>query len=263
MNRMITFEKLTNIRDLGGMTGADGRRIRPGKLFRGGNLNGASEADIEKLSGMLDIVVDFRTEGEILEKPDPEIPGVYNWHLPVMETLTEGVTREKEADAHAFMKYMSDPDAAYQYMCKTYEHVAKSPFASAQQKRLLEKLMDPGEKGVLWHCTAGKDRTGGFSAIIEEILGVSRDDIVADYLLTNRGNHETVEQLIAHFLSSPKVDREKAEPALRAMFEAKEEYIMAFYVEAERLYGDIDTFLYEALGVDDEVRRKLQKLYLE
>ncbi|MBR6322053.1 MAG: tyrosine-protein phosphatase, partial [Lachnospiraceae bacterium] len=197
MNRMITFENLNNIRDLGGLRGAGGRRIRPGKLFRGGNLNGASEADIEKLSGMLEIVVDFRTEGEIREKPDPEIPGVFNWHLPVLQTLTEGVTREKDADAHAFMKFMADPDAAFHYMCKTYEHVAKSPFACEQQKRLLEKLLNPGEKGVLWHCTAGKDRTGGFAAIIEEILGVSRDDIVEDYLISDENLRPQTEGLVS------------------------------------------------------------------
>ena len=263
MDRNITFENLRNFRDLGGLVGADGRKIRPGKLFRGGNLYGASEGDLQKLSGMLELVVDFRTDGEVSEKPDPKIPGVRYWHLLVLQTLTEGVTREKEADAHSFMKFMADPEGAFRYMEKTYEHIPKSPFALSQQKLLLEELMRPHERGILWHCTAGKDRTGGFSVIIEEILGVSREDMFEDYLLTNEGNREVVSGLLSHFLSRPGVDPEKSEPALRAMFEAKKEYIEAFFRETERLYGSMENFLREGLGVDREMKEKLRELYLE
>ena len=263
MNRFISFENIANIRDLGGLTGADGRKIRAGKLFRGGNLNGASEGDILKLSSMLDLVVDFRTEGEIAEKPDPVIPGVRNLHLPILETLTEGVTREKEADAHAFMKFMADPAAAFDYMKKTYEHIPKSEFASKQQKKLLEMLLEPHDRGVLWHCTAGKDRTGGFALVVEEILGVSREEIIDDYLLTNVGNRETVDALIAYFTKNPEVDKEKAVPALHAMFDANEEYLRAFYAETERLYGSVNGYLHEALGVDDGMIEALKERYLE
>ena len=263
MDRFIQFEKLANVRDLGGLTDADGRKIRTGKLFRGGNLNGASEADISKLSAMLELVVDFRTDGEIAEKPDPEIPGAESWHLPILGTLTEGVTREKEADAHAFMKFMEDPDAAIDYMKKTYEHIPKSAFASAQQKKLLQRLCEPLEKGVLWHCTAGKDRTGGFSLVVEEILGVPREKIVEDYMLTNVGNRATVDALIAYFTRNPEVNKEKAVPALHAMFDANEAYLRAFYAETERLYGSVNGYLREALGVDDGLIEALRERYLE
>ncbi len=262
MKRMITFDNLSNFRDLGGLTGAEGRKIRPGKLFRSGNLYDASPSDLKRLSGMLELAVDFRTDGEILEKPDPEIPGVRLWRLPVMETLTEGVTREKEADAHAFMKFMEDPDGAFRYMEKTYEHIAGSAFALSQQRLLLEELLKPHERGVLWHCTAGKDRTGGFSMILELILGVSREDIFADYLLTNEGNRQVVDGLLQHFLSQPGVDPVKSEPALRAMFEAKEEYIEAFYREAEKIHGTMENFLKEALGVDEDMKNRLREMYL-
>ena len=223
-----------------------------------------SRQDAErKAAEMLELVVDFRTEGEIAEKPDPESPGVRYWHLPILETLTEGVTREKEADAHSFMRFMADPEAAFEYMKKTYEHIARSPFAFEQQKKLLHEMLNPGERGILWHCTAGKDRTGGFALIVEEILGVSREDIISDYLLTNEGNFRTVEGLLQHFLSKPGVDPVKSEPALRAMFEAKEEYILAFYAEAERIYGSMENFLAEALCVDTEMKNRLRDIYLE
>ena len=261
-DRWITFEKLVNYRDLGGLPTKDGRRIVPGKLIRGGNINGASDADIEKLSGMIGLAVDFRTEGELLEKPDPEIPGVENWHLPVLETITEGVSREKDADRHSFEYFIDKPDIALNYMVKTYEHLALSAFALSQQKKLVERLAEPLEKGVLWHCTAGKDRTGIFAAIVEEILGVPREVIVTDYLLTNIGNAEVTERLVQMIASRSDVDREKSVPALRIMFGAEKEYILAFYREAERQYGDFDGFLREAMGVDREMRDRFRELYL-
>ena len=261
-DRMIPFEKLSNFRDLGGLPTMDGHRIRYGKLFRGGNLYGASEADIQKLADMIDLVVDLRTEGEILEKPDPKIPGAENLHLPVLQTITEGVSREKDADQHSFERFMADPDAALNYMVKTYEHVALSSFALDQQKLLLLRLLEPREKGVLWHCTAGKDRTGIFALIVEEILGVSRDVIIEDYLLTNQGNYEVVEQLVQFLASKSDVDREKSIPALRIMFGAREEYVLAFYREAERLYGGFNSFMETALGVYQEMRDKFRKIYL-
>ena len=260
--RTISFEKLSNFRDLGGLPTKDGRRIVSGKLIRGGALNGASSADIAKLSDMLELAVDFRTENELREKPDPEIPGVELWHLPLMQTITEGVTREKNADEHAFMRYMDDPDGALNYMRKTYEHIAKSTFALEQQKKLLQYLLNPRGKGVLWHCAAGKDRTGIFAMIVEEILGVPRDVIIDDYLLTNEGNREIVKRLVQFFISQSEVDPKKAVPALETMFGAREEYILAFYSTAEQQYGSMDEFLKEALGVDQEMREEFRKIYL-
>ena len=263
MDRSIPFEKLINFRDLGGMTGADGRKIKPGMIIRGGNLHGASEKDIEKLSEMLDLIVDFRTEGEIAEQPDPEIPGVEYWHLPVLATLTEGVSREKEADKNSFQKFMMDPQGAEDYMKKTYAHMAVSEFALSQQKLLLERLLNPGRKAVLFHCTAGKDRTGGFASIFEAILGVDKDDILEDYLLTNEASKENIDRMIAHITSRPGLDKERVIPALQAMFGARESYFNAFMEEAERVYGSLDGFMEKALGIGEEEKNRFRKLYLE
>ena len=260
--RMIPFEKLSNFRDLGGLPTGDGRRIRSGKLFRGGNLNEASEADIAKLSGMMEMIVDFRTEREVREKPDPVIPGAELWHLPLMETITEGVTREKKADENAFTRYMEDREGSLNYMIRTYEHLASSRFALDQLKKLLQYLTIPKEKGVLWHCAAGKDRTGIFAMIVEEILGVPRDVIIDDYLLTNEGNREVVDRLVKFLISKSDADPEKAVPALETMFGAQEEYILAYYGEAEKQYGSFERFLEDALGVDPEMRETFRRLYL-
>jgi len=90
---LLPFEKLHNIRDLGGMPAADGRTIRPGKLIRSGHLADISDTDREHLARLVDMIVDFRTTEEEGRQPDREIPGAAYYHIPVIDSLTAGITR--------------------------------------------------------------------------------------------------------------------------------------------------------------------------
>ena len=72
ISQRLEFECLDNTRDLGGMITVDGRKIRPGKLIRSGQLFFASENDISRLKELVGAVADFRTDKEVSEKPDPE-----------------------------------------------------------------------------------------------------------------------------------------------------------------------------------------------
>ena len=87
MSELIKLQGLSNTRDLGGMLGADGRKIVKGKLIRSGHLHSATPADIAQLSECIDLVVDFRTERECAEKPDPALPGARLLHLPIFESF--------------------------------------------------------------------------------------------------------------------------------------------------------------------------------
>ena len=261
--RFIPFEKICNVRDLGGLLTRDGRRIRKGKLLRAGGLNGASPADIEKLAGLVSLVADFRSVGETKERPDPEIPGARYWFLPAMQERAEGVERDRESDENSFRRSMEDPTVGMQFMIRFYEYIAVSEYMLGQQKKLLGTLLEPRDKAVLWHCSAGKDRTGTFAIILEEILGVPKEDIVKDYLLTNVGNREMVEQLIRVFASRPGMDPVKAVRPLHAMFDAQIENIQAYYRGIEREFGNVDNFLREGLGIDDETRERFKEMYLE
>ena len=156
----IDFANLNNTRDLGGMLAADGRRIAPGRLIRSGHLFFASERDADRLSALVDEVVDFRTDGERAEKPDPELAFVTFHHIPIFGKLTAGVTREEAADRLALDRLMEDAGATREYMCRTYENFIDGEVARTGYRRFLEILAAPREGGLLWHCTAGKDRAG-------------------------------------------------------------------------------------------------------
>ena len=96
----IELEGLVNTRDLGGFETVDGRKIRPGRLIRSGELYDATSEDIKKLTQQyhLKTIVDFRTETERAGRPDPDIEGVRYIFNPILNEETMGITREKEND---------------------------------------------------------------------------------------------------------------------------------------------------------------------
>jgi len=129
MSVRLAFEALKNTRDLGGMRTMDGHTIRPGLLIRSGNLALATEGDLARLVTMVDTAADFRTDKERAEHPDPEIPGVRFIHLPVIDSLSAGVTRDADSDEAAMRILMQSGEDAREYMRNTYRQFAEAPAA--------------------------------------------------------------------------------------------------------------------------------------
>ncbi len=261
MSTRIPFENLNNTRDLGGMPGADGRRILPGRLIRSGHLYFASEADVAKLEQLVDVVVDFRTAGERSEKPDPALAFAEALHVPIFGKLTKGVTHEKEAHVKARLQ-VTDPEAAIASMCGTYESFVESPVPLAGYRQFVDVLLKPHQRAVLWHCTAGKDRAGFAAVIVQWLLGVDEAAIHEDYLATNTCLAAEVESLVEMLRAQMGKAGAEADAALRCLFTAREEYLDAAFANAKRLYGSFDGFLEQGLRVTAEERAILQEQYL-
>lgn len=263
ISQPIAFEKLLNTRDLGGMTGTDGRKVRPGKLYRSGHLFGASPADLEKLSGMIDLSVDFRSVQECSEKPEPAISGVTHLHIPILEEQRAGVTRDEDSFAVVRKTMMGDSSIARTYMMKTYIGFITNPHSLSGYERFIRLLLEDHEKGILWHCTAGKDRAGFGTVIVQELLGVSREDIEADYMLTNVCLEPEIRYLTDLVRSQPGVDPDVAADSISYIFSAKMEYLQAAYAAVEEHFGSFDAYLTEALHLTPDERSRFQDLYLE
>ena len=258
-----TFESLNNTRDLGGITAADGRRIRPGRLIRSGRLGTGTEEDIITVGKIASAVVDFRSENERSETPDPEISGVDYYHIPIIDDLAAGVSRDKKSDEEAFMMLANDPEGAFGYMCRTYEEFVTSGTARRGYRKFLDILLEEREKAVLWHCTAGKDRAGFASVIVLEILGADRKAITDNYLRTNELIRDDIQNMIDMFFRMTGGESRLSEPALRNMFEAREEYLEAVYAKADDAYGSFRSFLTEGLKVTEAEIQKMRTMYLE
>ena len=266
ISRKIEFENLNNTRDIGGMTGFEGRKILPGKLIRSANLFPASPSDLEKLAALVDTVADFRTDTECEQMPDPRIPGVSYHHIPILDQRTDGVTREKEADEAMWKEILRHPEMARSHMVDVYNDFAGNDYCISQYRKFARLLLDDHSRAVLWHCTAGKDRAGFGTVIVQELLGVSRDDIYADYVFSNENLREQVEGMAENIRKELGPDTAAAWDSVEAMMNtylAKEEYLDSVYKSIEDLYGNFDGYIEKALGITPEERALIRDKYLE
>jgi protein-tyrosine phosphatase len=173
MERTITFEGCLNFRDLGGYATADGRTVRWRRLFRSDSLHRMSAADVERLTDDLGVitVVDLRTATE-RERGGPvpaEASGsVRALHLPMVDDLFAEPRRERPRTM--------DMGEGYAAMLL---------LAGGQVATVLRLLAEPDVYPMVFFCAAGKDRTGVLAAIVLSLLGVTDDDIVTDYALTD------------------------------------------------------------------------------
>ncbi len=278
MSTLLSFEGLSNVRDLGGMRTSDGRTLVAGRLFRADQLFFATEADRGKLAAMgMRVVVDFRSEIEHDEKPDPELPDAKNLHLPIIKDVRAGITRDEQSNKGIMKMIMSGQgtDLAFidTYMANMYRNFVVEPYANEQYARFVDAVIDSLQSGgaALWHCTAGKDRAGFATVILLETLGVSRDDIMADYLQTNECLEGVTKQLVSMLSSQAfgagqtQLDEQAIEMmkhALAHFFRADEAFLAGAYAAADEQFGSFDAFLERGLGIDAAKREELQRLCL-
>jgi protein-tyrosine phosphatase len=176
--RLVALEGSFNFRDLGGYPGRDGRHTRWGRLFRSDALHELTAADVARLRDLgLRTVVDLRTERELHRsgrgplEPEP----VAFHHLAVVQ---EGVRGTVTVDAEALAAPApAGDDLAERYLW--YLEVGRASLATA-----LTLLGEDERYPLVFHCAAGKDRTGVLAALVLELAGVDRAVIVADYVVT-------------------------------------------------------------------------------
>ena len=263
MSRRLDIKELHNIRDLGGERTKEGKSIISGKLIRSGKLEKVPEKEVDRLEEMVGTVIDFRSYGEHAREPDVVIPGVEYHHLPIVEDQTPGITREGEADQDFFGKLLNQPEKAKEYMCDLYRDFVLSDFSIAQYARFVRILLEHHDKAVLWHCTAGKDRAGMASVIVEEILGLPREDIIKEYLLSDEYLADDIQFLTSFIKRRANTDSKEADISLGYLFGAKIEYIDAFYQTVNDRFGSMDGFIKEGLRLTDDEIKMLKDIYLE
>lgn len=180
--RSLGLEGASNFRDLGGYRGHDNARVAWRRLYRSDHLGALTPPDMARLSALgLARVVDFRGVSERMLAPCVQ-PGVVVHSLPIEPTVVARLRRLREELLAGQRVTPLDEADAVAMMQETYRDFVRlnTPRFAALFARLLE-----GDAPLVFHCTAGKDRTGLAAALLLAALGVSRDDIEQDYLLSN------------------------------------------------------------------------------
>ena len=227
-----------NMRDLGGLQAADGRKIKPRMLIRSAHLAQAEEQDTEHISE----VIDLRTPAERQESPDRTYRCEYT-PIPVFEEINAGISHEEKAKNRAI------PDMAVLY------GMLIERYPEAFRKILLRIMEHDYSKGaVLWHCTEGKDRCGITAALVLEMLGVDRGTIMEDYLKTNLVNIPKAAGIRDRLAESH--GREFAESVYRAVI-ADESYLRAAWAAMG------DDYITGKLGIDRQAIEAFRNTILE
>ncbi|MEG0375810.1 MAG: tyrosine-protein phosphatase, partial [Raoultibacter sp.] len=277
----IELESLYNTRDLGGIETSDGRHVKPRMLIRSALLADATEHDAKSLIDdfRLRKVIDFRTEEERLKRPDPEdlFLGVSFIDIPVLNTQALGITREGgikglieaakslEADPAEIMikiyPSMLLNERSMQGYAAFFDELLKDEGAPLGSDPLIGDASAHAEGSVLWHCSAGKDRAGLAAALLLYVLGVPYERILADYLATNKyiesHTQEILDMLATYHMA------ERLDGSVRVLNSADERFLNAAFDSVKEQYGDIDTYLREALGITSEKVEALRAKYLE
>ena len=255
-DRRLPFSGARNFRDLGGYGTTDGRTVRWGMLYRSDGLNELTDKDLELLSELsLDRIVDFRTELESGHKPDrlPAEKSPRLVKLPIEDSSTK-VWHESQSD---MTKKLRSIDAG-EYMVKTYQELATQ--FTPEMKKFVQEVTSAQGRPVLFHCMAGKDRTGFAAAILLRMLGVPQETIMEDYLLTN-------EYLLFHFkwrLFLVRLLRGKRfVEKVKGFMAADPSYLSAAFDSIDREYGSFENYVQNGLGLTENDVKRMKGLYLE
>jgi len=241
-DRTVEIPSVENFRDLGGYPAADGRTVRWGRFFRGAALCGMSTAELLTLAGLgLAQVLDFRTDFEANEAPDSLPQGVAYRLVPAFADQGDA-GRLIQMDLTSRIRSVrtrADAEPVRRMFSGIY---AELPFANPAYRSVLAALDMPDGRGLpmLLHCTAGKDRTGVGCALILLALGVPRQVVLEDYMLSKPYRIESNRRLLAYF-----AELGATEPALELaaeMISVTPELLNRALDAIGERYPDIQTF---------------------
>ncbi|MDQ0982815.1 tyrosine-protein phosphatase [Streptomyces sp. V2I9] len=254
--RPVTASTVVNLRDLGGIALGRDRRVRQNVLFRSGQLSGLDPENDRAVAALgIRTVVDLRTADERRWAPD---------RLPRRSRLfVADVLGDHPGVAPARLRsLLADPveaeralggGRAEELFAETYRKMVLSPGAAAAYRAFLETAADARARPVLFHCTAGEDRTGWAAAVLLMILGAPRATVRADFLRVDPAVRAALAPQVARFLEGG------GDPSLAAAItEVRPHHLDAALDAMDERWGGLDGYVRDGLRVPDSVLERLR-----
>lgn len=256
--RVISLQGSCNLRDLGGYETMDGRRVRHGHLFRSGVLAYFTDEDLRHLQELnVQVICDLRRAEERADEPT-RWPGdtvkIRAWDdEPAMEAKGELAWRDSRSAEQVF-----------EVMTGLYRTMPL--WLEKRLQGVFESIVN-GEVPLLFHCAAGKDRTGLVAALLLHTLGVPRHTILQDYALTNEA--VDLEQFTLAHRKAGMGLTDRDHPLLsmpvsvrKALMAAEPSYLSAALEQIEQDYDSIENFLQHKIAVGPELIKDIQRVLL-
>lgn len=244
--KAIAITGATNFRQLGGYETTQGTHVKWDKLFRSGEISRLTDQDMKELAQRhISYVVDFRSNDEVAKAKDRLPEGAVYLQLPA-----------GSENLNSWMSQLPKLNTADALMISFYSQTAH--LKAKYQPFFKQLLVMPDSSALLFHCTAGKDRTGIGAALLLYALGVPEQTILDDYLESNEyrkvENEKMVQQMVALGIK---------EQVAKDLSGVKSQYLMAAYEAIMTQYGSVDQFLSQEIGLSKQDLALLKKKYTE
>ena len=254
----LAFETAENFREMGGWPAADGRRVKRGLFWRSGALcQIASEEDRKQFEALgIRVVCDLRSGVERTRQPDPEFIGIRRHDIGAIRDAEGGelpidANNSLHLDADGLRALSREMEAIYSAL----------PFHNPAYREIFREML-AGELPLLFHCSAGKDRTGVAAALILLALGASRETVMADFLATNDCRPGAVRECLEVYRSE--LEREpELRPILELVSGVRPESMQAVFDAIDRRYACMEDFFAAEYGMGPEQLRLMRDRCLE
>jgi len=259
MTRRARLKNLVNFRDLGGVKTKDGHTVKKRRLLRSGELVGlCDEAASELLENHdLRLIVDLRSEGEVHNAPDDHFDGVRYKNV----LLHKRNERPPVAPGEKEFRKLREVTQVIEYMKNAYENMVSNPFAIEGYSEFIRLAAENKEGALLFHCYAGKDRTGVAAALLYTLLGVSKEAVIYEYMLTNGQRKAENERILEKARQQGKDEAGLA--VLKISYEVCPEYLERVYEIADEKSGSFLRYIMDNMGVTKADVAELKRNYLE
>lgn len=244
------IKKVVNFRTTGNIRNTDGRTLKPGLFYRSGHLHQLQKKSFDKLRNLgIKEIIDLRNSKEIAQKPDHLPEGIVYRNYSAFEDEGDQLDQAKKL----VLKGKVNGSDADQKMIDFYrEYVTENPEII---KKIITEILE-SDHPVLYHCTAGKDRTGLITALILTILKFDRATVYNEYLLSNNYREALVKKRLGlantlHFLY-PKMDIQ----VLEKLSWVEKRYLDAAFDEIHKKYGSADEYIRVVLEISDRQREE-------
>lgn len=259
MPKVLNIPGAFNIRDLGGLTGRDNQTIEYHQLIRGGFLSEIENEGLEQLQDYgVATVIDLRSPNEVAKFPDRLSADFDYFQIPIFEDdATDSTLSIDEINK----LYANDDQYGYERMLKSYRKMVIEPHAINAFGNFFRRLIVASQKGgILFHCSAGKDRTGVTGYLLLAILGVDASSNFDNYLASNAASRERIAWRIS--------EAKKAHlgacfvRSIHDLVVVKRDYLEQATSLINYEFGGIDEFVRSEIGLSDEETDALRTLFL-
>jgi protein-tyrosine phosphatase len=255
--RRLPLEGAKNFRDVGGYRTSDGRYVRWGLVYRSNHLVNLTTSDSDYLNRLgIRLICDVRSDGERSRAPDH-----WTGNAPEFFSVPIGSNLITTPTAEDLKRRVATINSETKDSIRAYDYAIEY---AGQYGKILRRIA-AGDLPVVEHCTAGKDRTGVFSAILLTVLGVPRDTVVQDYVLSNQYllAPDTIESTAADLQRAFGLAEPPGISTVKTIMTARPETLVATLDQIDKTYGSFENYLRDALKLSDSDLARIRQLLLE